>query len=120
MRLKRCDGITILEVLIAMIVMSMALLLLMNMAMVALDGNDWSNNTTNATQLLQEKMEQLRTNASSSLTSGSDTVDGVTRTWKVANVSSHLRRVDVTVTWKNFREEEKVNTMSSYIRTDSV
>ncbi len=54
------DGISILEVLIAMIILSMALLLLLNMAMVALDGNDWSNKTTVATQMLQEKLEQLR------------------------------------------------------------
>ena len=34
------QGITIMEVLIAMIILSLSLLLLLNMAMVALDGND--------------------------------------------------------------------------------
>ena len=51
---KQEAGFTILEVLIAMIILSISLLVLLNMAMVALDGNDWSNNTTVATQLLQE------------------------------------------------------------------
>ena len=47
--IKNQDGVTILEVLIAMIILSLALLLLLNMAMVALDGNDWANNMTVAT-----------------------------------------------------------------------
>ena len=110
-------GFTILEVLIAILIMSMALLLLLNMAMVALDGNDWSHKTTNATQLIQEKLEELRT--TSNPTSGADTVDNVTRTWNVSSAGNHLRRVDILVQWEDIKAKSHTNTITTYIRTDS-
>jgi type II secretion system protein I len=118
--ITRQDGITILEVLIAMIILSMSLLLLLNMAMVALDGNDWSNKTTVANQLMQEKLEQLRSQTGSGLSSGSDSVDGVARHWAVSNVGSHMRRVDVKVVWTDIRSTTHTSTMSTIIRTDSL
>ena len=113
------DGFTILEVLVAMLILSMSLLLLLNMAMVALDGNDWSNNTTRATQLLQEKLEQLRS-MPNNLTAGTDNAEGLTRQWTVENVGSHLRRVNVTVTWTDIHDDTKSTTMSTFVKTDSL
>lgn len=115
--LKSNRGITILEVLIAMVVLSLSLLLLLNMAMVALDGNDWSNKTSIATQLLQEKLEQLRVDPDPA--SGSDTASGVTRTCSVSTIASHLRRVDVNVSWTDVRQRNKTNTMTAYIKTEA-
>lgn len=117
-RVRNEDGITILEVLIAMIILSMSLLLLLNMAMVALDGNDWSHKTTNATQLMQEKLEQLR--ASTNPTGGVDTVDGVVRTWSVSSASAHLRRALVQVTWEDVKADTHTNSMSTLIKVDSL
>ncbi len=115
------NGISILEVMIAMIILSMAMLLLLNMAMVALDGNDWSNKTTVATQLLQEKLEQLRSVANSaSLASGSDTVGDVVRQWTVTRPASYLRQVEVKVYWEDIRAQQQTNAISTVIRTDSV
>ena len=112
------EGLTLLEVLVAMIILSMSLLLLLNMAMVAIDGHDWSNNTTVASQLLQEKLEQLRADPGS-LTSGSDTASGLTRSWKVSDVASNLKRVDVSISWESVRADSHTNTMTTYIRTES-
>ena len=112
-------GFTILEVLIAMIILSISLLLLLNMAMVALDGNDWSNKTTVATQLLQQKLEQLRTNVNS-LASGQDTVGGIQRTWTVTKIDHNLRRVDVSISWEDIRNDTITNSMTTYMRTDSL
>jgi Tfp pilus assembly protein PilV len=106
-----------LEVIIAMLILSMSLLLLLNMAMVALDGNDWSNHTTNATQLIQEKLEQLRTTANP--TDGNDVVNGVTRTWVVSNAGNHLRRIDITVQWEDVKAQPHTNSITTYIRTDA-
>ncbi|MEW6051283.1 MAG: prepilin-type N-terminal cleavage/methylation domain-containing protein [Candidatus Zixiibacteriota bacterium] len=111
-------GITLLEVMVAMIILSISLLLLLDMAMVALDGNDWSNKTTLATQMLQEKLEELRSTAA--LVDGSDSADGIARSWTVTNVGSHLRRVDVQVQWQDVRSRTKSNTMTAFIKTDSV
>jgi len=111
-------GITILEVLVAMIILSVSLLLLLNMAMVAMDGNDWANNTTIATQFMQEKLEQLRT--SQDLTDGSDTAGEYVRSWVVTNVGSHLRKIDVQVTWEDLRNHDKVDSLTAYVTCDSV
>ncbi|KAA3632662.1 MAG: prepilin-type N-terminal cleavage/methylation domain-containing protein [Calditrichaeota bacterium] len=114
-------GLTILEVLVAMIILSMSLLVLLNMAMVALDGNDWSNKTTIATQLMQEKMEQLRNIPGlSSSYSGTDTASGVSRVWKVTNADNHLRKVIVAVTYENIKGDQVTNELTSYIKTDSL
>jgi len=117
-KLQTSDGITILEVMIAMIILSISLLLLLNMAMVALDGNDWSNRTTVATQVMQQKLEELR--ASGSLTSGSDASGGVSRTWSVTNAGSHLRNVQIAVQWTDVRSRTHVDSMTALVRTDSL
>jgi len=119
MKLHKETGFTILEVMIAMIILSISLLLLLNMAMIALDGNDWSNKTTIATQLLQAKIEQLRSDYNN-LSNGNDTVSGLTRTWTVSNAGNNLRKVDVSITWENIRSDEVTSTMTTYIRTDSL
>jgi len=113
-------GITLLEVMIAMFITSFALMMLLNMAMVALDGNDWANKTTQATQLLQEKLEQLRGGGAAVLFSGSDTADGLTRTWTVTNAGNHLRQVDVSITWEDVGAEEHTTSLRAFIRTDSI
>ena len=113
-------GITILEVLIAMIILSMALLLLLNMAMVALDGNDWSNKTTVATNLLQEKIEQLRGFNDVPIGTYSDTIGDVVRSWQVTWAGNYLRQIDVQVIWEDIRSQMKTNSMTTYIRTDSI
>ena len=114
-------GLTILEVLIAMLILSAALLLLLNMAMVALDSNDLSNNMTNATQLMQEKLEQVRNIPNlSSVHNGSDSIEGVFRSWTVTTAASHLRQIDVSVTWDDALGRTKTNQMSAFVKTDSI
>jgi Tfp pilus assembly protein PilV len=111
-------GITILEVMIAVVILSLSLLLLLNMAMVAVDGNDWSNKTTRATQLMQQKLEELR--SSGNPVSGTDNSSGVSRTWTVTDVGNHLRRIDVQTQWQDIRALTKTNSVTAYIQTDSV
>ena len=115
------DGLTLLEVMVAILILSLSLLLLLNMAMVALDGNDWSNHTTTATQLMQEKLEQIRNVPNLSYSSsGSDSTMGMQRAWKVTNAGNHLRRVDVRVLWTDVRGKTKTNTMTAFVKTDSI
>ncbi len=111
-------GISLLEVMVAMILTSFSLLMLLHMAMIALDSNDWSNKTTVATQVLQEKLEQLRGGGAAVLNSGSDTTQGLTRTWTVTTMNAHLRRVDVQVAWNNINAEQHTNTLTAYITTE--
>jgi Tfp pilus assembly protein PilV len=117
-KLKNTEGFTILEVMIAIIVLTLSLLLLLNMAMVAMDGNDWSKRATMSTQLLQEKLEQLRTG--DDLDNGSDVVSNIQRQWTISTAANHLRRVDIVASWCNRRGDSLYNSMTAFIRTDSI
>ena len=119
-KLKSQRGVSLLEVLVAMILTSFSLMMLLNMAMIALDGNDWSNKTTHATQLMQEKLEQIRGGGMAAMQSGSDTAGDLVRTWRVSNAGSHLRKVIVDITWTDIKADEHTNQLTAYIRTDSV
>ena len=115
------DGLSLLEVLIAMLIMSLSLLLLLNMAVVALHGNDWSKKTTIATQMMQQKLEQMRNIPNlGAASSGSDTGNGVSRVWKITDAGSHLRQVDVYVTWEDIKGTMKTNSITTFIKTDSI
>ncbi len=117
-RLKNESGFTILEVMVSLIILTMSLLLLLNMAMIAIDGNDWSNKATMSTQLLQEKLEELRSN--NNPVTGVDTVNNIEREWRVTSPSSHLRRIDIDATWVNRRGDQLQNNLTAFIRTDSL
>ena len=117
-KLSQNDGFTLLEVMVSMVILTLSLLLLLNMAMIAMEGNDWSNQATASTQLIQEKLEQLRTDMV--LANGSDTVGTIERNWQVYSVANHLRRVDITASWKNQRGDALQNSMTAYVRTDSI
>jgi len=120
-RLASKAGFSMLEVLISMIILTMALLVLLNMAMVALDGNDWSNKTTIATQLLQEKFEELRSYPDlNSSFNGSDTVNGTIRQWNIQTAANFLREVEIRVQWESVRGDTQADTMWAYVRTDSL
>ena len=117
-KLSSKDGFTLMEVLIAMIILSMSLLLLLNMSMVALEGNDWSNKATASTQLMQAKLEELRT--SKNFSNGSDTVNGIARNWTGSHISNFLERIDITASWLSTTGDTLQSTMTAYIKTDSV
>ena len=113
------SGMTLMEVMVAILILTIALLGLLSMGVVALDANSWSTESTRSTQLVQEKLEQLRTlpNPGSGT---SVSADGVSLAWDVKNEGSYLRRVDVTATWKNMKNETETNSLTSYIMTDSL
>ena len=111
-------GFTILEVLVSVIILTMSLLLLLNMAMVALEANDWSNKATASTQLLQDKLEELRTTMS--LNGGVDTVQGIQRSWTITKTANYLRRIDIVAKWENNRGDLLHSNITAYVRTDSI
>lgn len=111
------DGFTLLEVMTSMFIMGFSLLLLLHLAMVALDSNDWASGTTSSTQLMQEKLEELRN--SPNPTSGLDTVGEITRSWRVSDAGPHLKRVDIVASWvtmDSIRQSYAINTL---MKTDA-
>jgi type II secretion system protein I len=113
-------GITLIEVMVAMLVLTVSLLMLLNLAMVALGGNDWANKATLASQMVQEKLEQLRASGPATLADGSDSAHGLTRTWNIRNAGNHQRRAEVTVQWRDLKGGDHTSSLASLIRTDSI
>jgi Tfp pilus assembly protein PilV len=97
--LKSGKGITLLEVLASMVVFSLGLLLLVPLMVASIKANEFANDMSRATLFAQEKIEDLK--FSSVLSSGSDVVGGMTRTWAVEDVSTKLKKLTVTVDWQD-------------------
>ena len=117
-RITKDTGFTVMEVMVSVIILTLSLLLLLNMAMIALEGNEWSNKATASTQLLQEKLEDLRNDYN--MSSGIDTVSNIERRWQITKEASHLRRIDITASWQNRRGDILQNAITAYVRTDSI
>jgi len=120
-------GFTLLEVMTSFLILSFSLLMLLHMAMVALDGNSWASGTTSSTQLIQEKLEELRILPdpasgydSVPMLSVGDTVGFVGRTWRVTTVASHLRQIDITAVWLSPDSIAHSNSVSTLVKTDSL
>ena len=117
----RQSGFTLIEVLVAISLMSIALLGFASVGVNAIRDDSFSRKTNVALALAQAKLEQLRSlpYSNSQWTSGSHTesdldedgnADGeYTRSWVVTldyNGHSGLRRVSVTVSWPGTGDSE--------------
>ncbi|MFH1699516.1 MAG: hypothetical protein ABIE07_02920 [Candidatus Zixiibacteriota bacterium] len=111
------DGFSLLEVFTSMFIMAISLLLLLHMAIVAVDGNSWASNTTTCTQMLQQKLEELR--SQNEPISGLDTVDGILRKWEVSKAGTHLRDVSISATWVSPDSTVRSYAINSLIKTDA-
>ncbi len=100
-------GFTMIEVLVAMVVLSIAIAGMIPSLIQSTRGNFYGNQTTRAAAACQDKLEEFRPMdfTDSNLVNGSDEVDDGTsqrlaRSWTVAEDSSHdLKGIEVTTTW---------------------
>jgi len=111
------EGFTLLEVMTSMVIMAVSLLLLLHLAMIALDGNRWATGTTSSTQLLQEKLENLK--SSPNPISGADTVGAVIRQWKVSSAGTHLKQINITATWLTPDSIAQSYTINTIMKTET-
>lgn len=114
---KNQAGVTMMEVMVAIVILTIALLGLLGMGMVALDGNQWATNSTKTTHLMLQKIEELR--ASGELTSGTELIDGVSLAWEVNSKSDYLREVTVSAEWTNERGHTSSNVIQTMVRSDT-
>jgi prepilin-type N-terminal cleavage/methylation domain-containing protein len=96
-------GFTLIEILIAIFILSVVLLSLSSMVYSIMRSTSLSKETSRATTLMQDQMERLKNTPLTSLNSGSDpptSLGNITysRTWSVTT-AGNIRTITVTVNW---------------------
>jgi prepilin-type N-terminal cleavage/methylation domain-containing protein len=100
---KTPQGFTLLEMLIALTILSVALLGLGQIMVLSIQGTSFGNKVTEATTFAQDKMEHLRTVDWNDLEDGNDTITGsqgihYRRAWTVVPVGT-MKTIDLAVNW---------------------
>ena len=93
-------GFTLIEVLIAITILTIGLIAVATMQVSAIHGNKMGNEISRATFLAQDKLEELKT--STNITSepgGSDQTGIFNRSWQIGPSGTNSRSVTVTVSW---------------------
>ncbi len=112
--LKKGEGFTLLEVMIALVILSVGLLGLAALQLVAVKGNAFSSEMTYATMLAQQHAEILKSlpYTDADLTQGAHSAmassKGVQYTvaWNIADNSpdTDMKTINLTVTWQSLRQ----------------
>ena len=119
-RSSKRNGFSLIEVLIALVLLTVGLLALGGMQIVSIKGNSFSQQMTQATVLTQSKLEELKKMpfADSNLSSGRHDEgvlngSGFSRSYDVEDISATLKAITVTVRW---REETDHSTSLSTMK----
>lgn len=116
-RLRKESGLSILEVLISLLILSIGVLGLAPLFMVSIYGNSFSKDLTDANALAQQEVESLvnwTDYGSLPLVSITDSVAGVYRVTKTvednvcnSSVPVGLVQITVVVSWTDMKEQER-------------
>ena len=107
-RSKKSKGFSLIEVLIALVILSISLLALAGLMSQSTRNSSWGSHLTEAATLAQDRLERFRAvRPQTDIPEGvnNDLVTGVTgivytRTWTVTtNATSTARTIAITITW---------------------
>lgn len=106
---KNEQGFTLLEVLLASVILAVGLLGVAALQLTAINGNAYAMKVSEATRLASERIEELQNMADSDLALTSEdgvqeAVDGMTRTTAIAAGPEGTQQITVTVTWTDETE----------------
>jgi type IV pilus assembly protein PilV len=105
-KVPRDSGFTLVEILVAVVIFTTALLGIAGLTIVIIRGNTFSSMLTTATFLAQDKLEALQDAAYSALSDGSDTATqnniDYTRLWEITDnaPAAGMKTIEVTVRWQ--------------------
>ncbi len=108
-------GFTLVEIMVAIGILSIALLGLVSVTVMVIKGNTFSKTMTTATTLANDKMEELKKTSYTGLASGTDTPEATyTRTWTVTQDSpaAGMKTIAVAVQWSWQGAARNVNVSS--------
>lgn len=111
-RYKRSKGFSLIEVLIALVILAIALLGLAGLMVTTTKNNSFGNHMTEAATFAQDKLEELRVTPWDNVAMGADTVvsTGInySRNWTVSTLPNpspppvdFLKTVSITVSWND-------------------
>jgi type IV pilus modification protein PilV len=105
--LKKAKGFTLIEVLVALVILSISLLALAGFMVTTTKNNASGAHMTEATTFAQDKLEELKMSPWENIVSGSDQRKGSTginysRNWTVGeNETGDLRTISLTINWSD-------------------
>ena len=105
-------GFTLLEVVVSMAIFATGLLMMVPMIVTAQKGNVFANNTTKAAHYIQAKFEEIKN--THDFTSGSDTPEGMTRTWTTSDVNTYLKKISIVIVWLDKERHEHRDSTITY------
>jgi prepilin-type N-terminal cleavage/methylation domain-containing protein len=120
-RIKNQKGFTLLEVMISVIILSVALLALAGLQIISIRGNSFGGTMTEAVTLARDKIEDLKKDNWDNLAAGNynDTpvVRGINyvRNWTVGAPANEMKEVTVSVSWDNGNHQVSLaTTLANY------
>jgi prepilin-type N-terminal cleavage/methylation domain-containing protein len=105
LKLTRSKGFSLIEVMIALVILAVALLALAGLMITTTKNTSFGGHMTEAATFAQDKLEQLRAAPWTGIIAGADTQVGATgisyaRSWTVAaNPNGDQRWVTITMNW---------------------
>jgi type IV pilus assembly protein PilV len=105
--LGKSKGFTLIEVLVALVILSISLLALAGFMVTTTKNNAFGAHMTEATTFAQDKLEELKVSPWEKMVSGSDQKEGSTginysRIWTVAErETGDLRAITITINWSD-------------------
>ena len=112
-RIADSSGFTLIEVMIAILVIVVGLLGVAGVATMVIKGNTLAKEMTVATTLAQDKIEELKNTSYPNLGSSSDTQDSIyTRTWTATLTATYVKTIEVVVQWNHYGNSHNVTLRS--------
>lgn len=114
---SRCNGFSLLEVMIAMFLLMFGLLAIVALFETGAKALQSGDKRTLAAQFTKNKMEALRLSNPARSSNGADLPQGMTRIWAVQRSGNDptLWVVSVNVTWKNMENRDHSVSLKSFV-----